>query len=254
MSGRELINIFGSRIDSVTWDSALSKIIEWAQKGASRFICICNAHSVVTAKTSPDFMTVLNSSDMATPDGASVAWLMRILGKKKQDRINGPDLMWRILSTLNEKGSAASEFGVFLYGNTEKTNSLLISSIANNFPNIVISGCISPPFRALSIEEDSAIVEAINTSNAKLIFVSLGCPKQERWMYEHQRSIRGVMLGVGAAFDYHAGVIRRAPVWMRKAGMEWFHRLCSEPRRLWKRYLLTNTLFIYFAIYQLLFG
>ena len=120
------------------------------------------------------------------------------------------------------------------------------------FPDLHIAGAISPPFRALTSDEDDVIVAQINASNAGVVFVSLGCPKQELWMAAHRGRIHAVMIGVGAAFDYHAGTIQRAPKWMQDAGLEWLHRLASEPRRLWRRYLVTNTLFMFGAAKQLL--
>ena len=196
---------------------------------------------------------------MATPDGAPVAWMLRRLGHAGQQRINGPDLMWRYCETVQAqsgslRGSAdtAGRSGIFLYGSSEKTLATLQGKLASAFPAVHIAGAISPPFRALTLDEDEAIVAQINASNAGVVFVSLGCPKQELWMAAHRGRIHAVMIGVGAAFDYHAGTIQRAPNWMQDAGLEWLHRLASEPRRLWRRYLVTNTLFVFGAAKQLL--
>ena len=139
-------------------------------------------------------------------------------------------------------------------GSSDATLTLLSERLRAAFPGLRVAGTHSPPFRALTAEEDAESVARINASGAGVVFVSLGCPKQEKWMAAHRGRIRAVMFGVGAAFDFHAGVINRAPLWMQRCGLEWLHRLCSEPRRLWKRYLVTNTLFILGATRQLLFG
>jgi N-acetylglucosaminyldiphosphoundecaprenol N-acetyl-beta-D-mannosaminyltransferase len=184
---------------------------------------------------------------MATPDGAPVAWMLRRLGFAGQPRVNGPDLMWALCERC-----AASGQPVFLYGSTTATLERLVRRMGEAFPGLKLAGVESPPFQAMTDEEDAAVVKRINDSGASIVFVSLGCPKQEAWMAAHRGRVKAVMIGVGAAFDFHAGIVSRAPVWMRENGLEWLHRLGSEPRRLWRRYLVTNTLFIVGAIRQLL--
>lgn len=239
--------ILRADIDALTWTEAIDRIRQWASSKESRYVCICNAHSVVTANLDPAFLSVINGADMATPDGKPVAWMLRRLGSRGQQRINGPDLMWKYCKQAAKRGEA-----IFLYGGTEVTLAALQRRLADALPGLRIAGAISPPFRALSAAEDAADVERINASGAGSVWVSLGCPKQEKWMAEHRGRITAVMIGVGAAFDYHAGTITRAPRWMQDIGLEWLHRLASEPRRLWKRYLVTNTLFIVGAARQLL--
>lgn len=233
-------------IDAVTWDEALARISAWAAARESRYVCICNAHSVVTAGQASAFRTVVAQADMATPDGAPVAWMMRKLGYPDQQRINGPDLMWKYCAEAAKRYES-----IYLYGGTEETLTVLLAKLGAVFPTLRVAGAYSPPFRTLTDTEDTEVVERINASGAGTVWVSLGCPKQELWMAEHRGRINAVMVGVGAAFDYHAGTIQRAPLWMQNAGLEWFHRLASEPRRLWKRYLVTNTLFIWGALAQL---
>lgn len=239
--------VLGSFIDALTWDQALSRIDGWAARRESRVVCICNAHSVVTASGEPEFQRVLNTADMATPDGAPVAWMLQRLGFPGQTRISGPDLMWRYCEMAAQSGH-----GIYFYGSTPATLDLLAVKLGQSFPELVIAGRVSPPFRALSAEEDEAAVRAINDSGAGVVFVGLGCPKQELWMAAHRGRVNAVMIGVGAAFDFHAGTISRAPRWMRENGLEWLHRLASEPRRLWRRYLVTNSLFILGGARQLL--
>lgn len=244
---RQTVRVLQAHIDAVTWDQAVSRIGIWAAHRESRYVCICNAHSVVTAGQDPAFGTVVAQADMATPDGAPVAWMMRKLGFATQQRINGPDLMWKYCAQ-----AAQCNQSIYLYGGAEETLSILQAKLAAAFPTLRVAGAYSPPFRALTVEEDAAVVARINASDAGTVWVSLGCPKQELWMAAHRGRINAVMVGVGAAFDYHAGTIQRAPLWMQNAGLEWLHRLVSEPRRLWKRYLVTNTSFIAGAARQLL--
>lgn len=244
---RSVISVIGSHIDAVNWSQALARIHNWSATRQSRYVCICNVHSVVTARHDENFARVIRDADMATPDGAPVAWMMRRSGVAGQQRINGPDLMWRYFAEAANRNES-----IYLYGGQRSTLDLLQRKIVEQFPGLNIAGAYSPPFRPLSEEEDAAVIEAINASGAHTLWVSLGCPKQENWMAANRGRINAVMIGVGAAFDYHAGTIRRAPVWMQRNGLEWLHRLCSEPRRLWKRYLVTNTIFIYYAARQLL--
>lgn len=196
----------------------------------------------------PLFFQAIEDCDMATPDGAPVAWMISRIQQKPQERINGPDLMWRLMEEL-----AGTDQAVFLYGGKQSTLDRLVTVVRTRFPDLRIAGAYSPPFRNLSAQEDSAVVAMINESGASILFVGLGCPKQEVWMSERRGRVQAVMLGVGAAFDYHAGTIGRAPLWMQTHGLEWLYRLSSEPKRLWRRYLVTNTLFILFAAKQLLF-
>lgn len=244
---RVVRQVLGAAIDVLDWDAALRRVEAWADRREARYVCICNAHSAVTAARDAAFQAAVGGADMATPDGAPVAWMLRRLGFAGQQRISGPDLMWRLCER-----AAASGRTIYLLGSTEPTLAALQARLRAHWPALVIAGAMSPPFRPLSADEDRALVDTVNASGAHLVFVSLGCPKQERWMAEHRGRIAGVMLGVGAAFDFHAGTVRRAPAWMQRHGLEWLHRLASEPRRLWRRYLVTNTAFILGAARQLL--
>lgn len=239
--------VLGVPIDVVGWDEALSRIHVWAKVRESRYVCICNVHSVVTAGQDAAFGRIVETADMATPDGAPVAQMLRVSGFHTQQRINGPDLMWKYCEQAALRGES-----IYLYGGLPTTLEVLQQRLKVAFPGLVIAGAYSPPFRVATAEEDEADVARINASDAGTVWVSLGCPKQEQWMAAHRGRINAVMIGVGAAFDYHAGTIKRAPEWMQNAGLEWLHRLCSEPRRLWKRYLTTNTVFLAKAMRQLL--
>lgn len=236
---RNTVSVLSAQIDILSWGDALSRLHTWAAGQESRYVCICNVHSVVTANQDPAFQSVVNQADMATPDGMPVAWALRRKGFAGQQRINGPDLMWRYCQQAEASGQS-----VYFYGSTDSTLALLLDKLKVVFPKLIVGGDYSPPFRALTDDEDAAVVERINASGAGVVFVSLGCPKQEMWMAAHRGKIHAVMIGVGAAFDYHAGTIKRAPLWMQNAGLEWFYRLVSEPRRLWRRYLVTNSIYM----------
>lgn len=249
MHEKKTAAVLSAPIDVLTWEHALARISRWAARRESRYVCICNAHAVVTAGQNAAFGRVVKEADMATPDGAPVAWMLRKLGYMDQQRINGPDLMWKYCEQAAKNGES-----VYLYGSRPETLEILQRRLVEAFPGLRIAGAHSPPFRTATTVEDEADVARINASGAGTVWVSLGCPKQEQWMATHRGRVNAVMIGVGAAFDYHAGTISRAPVWMQNAGLEWLHRLVSEPRRLWKRYLVTNTLFVIGATRQLVFG
>jgi len=244
---RRTLRVLGAPIDVLTADSAVQQIGQWASAHESRYVCICNAHSVVTTTQDAAFCAAVAAADMATPDGAPVAWMLNHLGAQDQKRVSGPDLMLDYCAYAAGNGEA-----VYLFGSTDETLVALRRTLQSRWPRLQIAGWESPPFRAPTAAEDAATVERINASGAGTVWVSLGCPKQELWMAAHRGRVRAVMIGVGAAFDFHAGTAPRAPVWMRERGLEWLHRLVSEPRRLWRRYLLTNTAFILGAARQLL--
>lgn len=242
-------HVLDTHIDAINWEDVLSRIVSWGSQHQSRYVTLCNVHSVVTASQDMAFNHVITQADMALPDGAPVAWALRREGFPQQQRINGPDLMWRYLAVAEKIGQS-----VFFYGSTDETLAKLQARIQKEFPKLNVAGMVSPPYRELSAEEDQAYVDQINQSGANVLFVGLGCPKQEAWMAAHRGRIQAVMLGVGAAFDYHAGTIQRAPVWMQKIGMEWLYRLASEPRRLIGRYTTTNSIFMYRMLKNALLG
>lgn len=235
-SGKPILEAY---IDALSWDDAIKRIMRWGASRESRYVCICNVHSVVTTTQDVEFKMAVNNADMSTPDGAPIAWALRRLGFRTQERINGPDLMLKCLALAENTPQK-----IFFYGSTEKTLGKLRTVLGRQFPRLQIAGTYSPPFRPITREEDDEIVEMINNSGANVVFVGLGCPKQEKWMADHRGRIRAVMIGVGAAFDYHSGTIKRAPLWWQRNGLEWLYRLGSEPRRLFMRYAVTNTLFV----------
>lgn len=245
--GRRTLTVLNSPIDVLDLDEAVQRIARWSAARLSRYVCICNAHSVVTARQDTAFRRAVAEADMATPDGAPVAWMLKRQGARAQARISGPDLMLDYCAHAARSGES-----IYLYGSSETTLARLQQALLARWPALRIAGAESPPFRRLTAEEDAQAVARINASGAGTVWVSLGCPKQELWMAAHRGRVQAVMIGVGAAFDFHAGVVPRAPRWMREHGLEWLHRLASEPRRLWRRYLFTNTSFMLGAARQLL--
>ncbi len=236
---RVTTTILGTRIDALSWEQLLGRIVRWAQAGQSRVICLCNVHSVVTAKHDAALANALKQADLNLPDGAPIAWLMRQRSWPEQQRLSGPDLLWQLMREAEKL-----QLSVFLMGATPATLGRLRGVLSNAFPRLMIAGSLSPPFRPLNELEHGGFVDQINRSGASIVLIGLGCPKQEIWMAKWGNAINAVMIGVGAAFDYHAGSLRRAPPVWQRIGLEWLYRLLQEPRRLARRYLLTNTLFL----------
>jgi len=240
--------VLHTKIDVLTCEAALQRLLEWGRKRDRRYACMCNVHSVVTAAYDSEFQAILNRADLATPDGAPVAWSVRHFTGQPQARINGPDLMWKALGAAAQAGIA-----VYFYGSSPATLTALGAACQRDFPGLRIAGSAAPPFRPPTREEELADIAHINGSGAGLVFVSLGCPKQERWMARNCALVAAPLIGVGAAFDYHAGTLRRAPLWWQTHGLEWLYRLGKEPRRLAGRYLVGNSLFLLGLVRQMLF-
>ncbi len=246
-ASRDTRPVLGIPIDVVGWDRAVDRIIAWGRERAGRTVYLCNVHVAVTASHDPALAAALQAGDLVLPDGAPVAWMQRRQGAVGQSRIDGPNLMSRLLSAAERDA-----LPVYLLGGSPAALASLEKELANRFPKLTIAGSYSPPYREPTPEENQRMVAAINDSGAGLVFVGLGCPKQELWIARHTPAAHAVMLGVGAAFDFHAKLKPRAPEWMQRTGLEWVHRLGSEPRRLWKRYVFTNSYFVLAAVTQLL--
>lgn len=247
--GRQRVLVLGVPIDFVDWSTVRQVVCSWALVRESRYVCVCDVHSIATASRDENHQKVIKGADIATADGAPVAWTLRRKGFPDQARINGPDLMWRLC-----EDALFRRIKVGLFGAAPETLVQLRKVMTETFPQLDIPYCVSPPFRELTDDEDQEICEGINRREVGLLFVGLGCPKQEKWIAEHRDKINAVMIGVGAAFDYHAGTVPRAPYWMQTRGLEWVHRLISEPKRLWKRYLISNSFFILGTVYGWFLG
>lgn len=232
--------VIGVRIDATSYADAVARIVSWAQANESRYVCAATVHMVMEAHDTPEYKAVVNGADLVTPDGMPLVWALRWLGVAGQQRVYGPDLALAVC-----KAASAADIPIGLYGGSPDALTALQQRYRQQFPGLRIAYAYSPPFRPLSAEEDAAIVEAINGSGARIVLVGLGCPKQEKWMADHRGRVRAVMLGVGAAFDFHSGRVRQAPRWMQQAGLEWLFRLLMEPRRLWRRYFKHNPRFLW---------
>ncbi len=239
--------VVGAFIDAISWQRALQTIEWWAVNRQSRYVCACNVHMIMSMRNDSSIRQTVSGADMVLPDGMPVAWMLRRLGFARQDKISGADMMWQYFALAKASGTR-----VYFYGSTQRTLELLSARLSKSFPALRIAGLEAPPFRELTAQEDADTVARINASDAGVVFVGLGCPKQELWMGAHRGRVNGVMVGVGAAFDFLAGTVRRAPLWMQRSGLEWAYRLAAEPQRLWRRYLTTNFAFMLGAIRQLL--
>lgn len=239
--------VLGVQINVTDYVGLVAHIIDWARKERSEYICAANVHMLMEAYDSPAFREMVNHADLVVPDGLPLVWMMRINGIRNQQRVYGPALMLRVLAA-----ASLEKIPVGFYGGKPEVLDLLIRRMQTRFAGLNVAFSLSPPFRELSREEDEEIARSINKSGVRVLFVGLGCPKQEIWMAEHRGKVRAVMLGVGAAFDFHAGTKLQAPVFMQKLGLEWLFRLSSEPRRLWKRYLYHNPRFLALAAADLL--
>ncbi|HEX5446099.1 MAG TPA: WecB/TagA/CpsF family glycosyltransferase [Pirellulales bacterium] len=234
------LEVMGVGISPTTYDEAVELILAAAQHG-QRAVVACQAvHAVVTAACDAELRRRVNAFELVTPDGQPVRWALNWLYRARlAERVYGPELMWRVCGE-----AARREAPIYLYGGTPQVLEKLQARLIRVFPRLRIAGSESPPFRPLSDEEDRRVVERINASGARLVFIGLGCPKQDHFAFEHRDRLHAVQLCVGAAFDFHAGTKPMAPRWMQRRGLEWFFRLCCEPRRLARRYLVTNTLFV----------
>jgi len=208
--------------------------------GNSSYVCFCNAHMIFEAQRSREFSELLDEADLLTCDGVPVLWAERFLGKKQIDRFAGMDVIEDIFRISEQK-----KYRIFLFGGTTEALRAVSEKATEQFPGCEIAGAISPPFRTLSEEELESIYSKINQSGADFVLVALGCPKQEKWMAAAKGKVDACMLGVGAAFATYGEQIDMAPSWMRDNGIEWIYRLAKEPRRLFKRYLIGNAVFVY---------
>lgn len=234
--------IMGVRIAVTDMETTVRRIEEHLDDWRGEYICVANVHTTVTAHDDPSYRAVQNGAVMALPDGGPLSQYSRRKGFAQAARVTGPDLMKEML-----RESAQKHYRHYFYGSTQETLDILREKITRNYPGAVIAGMVSPPFRPLTEEEDAAAVAAINEARPDFVWVGLGAPKQERWMAAHQSRVHALMLGVGAAFDYEAGNIRRAPRWMQRCNLEWLYRLLQDPKRLFKRYFVTNTKFLWWT-------
>lgn len=236
MSNQKLITI---NLSLGSFQDFVDNIIALGLKRQSSYVCIANVHMCVETYQDSTFAQIVNQADLVTPDGVPLIKGLKLLYDIHQERVAGPDLMPVLL-----KASESQGLKVYFYGSTDYVLEKLREFCLSNYPKLSVAGMYSAPFRALTETETQMEIQNINTSGANIVLVALGCPKQERWMANMKGKINAVMVGVGGAFPMLVGVQKRAPLWMQRNSLEWFYRLVQEPRRLFKRYFITNTLFI----------
>jgi N-acetylglucosaminyldiphosphoundecaprenol N-acetyl-beta-D-mannosaminyltransferase len=232
--------VLGMRVDATSYAETADAVIERAESGAGGMVCIATAHMAIECLDDPALRRAVNSADRVTPDGMSLVWALRRMGIDAAKRVYGPSLLPILCARAEARG-----LPIGFYGATPEVLDALQGELRRRFPRLRMPFAWSPPFRALDPAEAATARDAIEASGVRILFVGLGCPKQERWMAEHRATLPCVLVGVGAAFDFLSGAKAQAPEWMQGAGLEWLFRLGSEPRRLWRRYLLGNTRFLY---------
>lgn len=235
------------RVDALDYPMAVNILMNLSRQNESRYACFANVHMLMEAYDSEHFRGIVNNADLVTPDGMPLVWMMRLKGAPRQARVYGPALMLRLLES-----AAREDIPVGFLGGEPGVLAALVERMQRYYEGLKVAFALSPPFTEIGPEEDEDLVERINRSGVRILFVGLGCPKQEIWMAGHRGRVNAVMLGVGAAFDFHAGVKPQAPAWMQRLGLEWLFRLSTEPRRLWKRYLFHNPRFVALALADLL--
>jgi len=242
------INIIGVMISGVNMELALQTIDNWITNGESQYVCVRDVHGVVECQRSEHLRRIHNVAGMVTPDGMPLVWLSHLKGYPNVDRVYGPDLLLAVC-----EHSLALGYRHYFFGGGIGVPELLARKLQTRFPGLKVVGTWSPPFRPLTVEEDNQVVRMINASRPDIIWVGLSTPKQEYWMAEHiGRLSAPVLIGIGAAFDFHANIKKQAPRWMQRSGLEWLFRLANEPHRLWRRYLINNPLFIILVLEQFL--
>jgi len=227
--------------------SAINAVAKLVEQKTGGYVCFSTVHMVMESYDNPEFASKVNGGDLVIPDGMPLVWMQKLQGRKEAARVRANDLMI-MLCAYAEK----NKLKVGFCGGRQYVIDAIIDRAGKEFPALEVAYAYSPPYRPLTFEEDAEITAQINESGTQILFMGLGCPKQENWMADHKLKLKCVMLGVGASFDFYAGNVRESPEWMGKLGLEWLFRLTQEPKRLWKRYLILNPRFIWLASLQLL--
>ena len=235
-----MYDLFGVPVSATTCEELVSVIVQAAEQRVPAIVSLHAVHAIIESTRSDELRAKVNRFNAVGPDGHPVRWVLNHLhGLKLKNRVYGPELMLRLCARAAEAGTP-----IYLYGSTPEVLELLQIELHRRFPDLPIAGAESPPFRALTPDEDADMVHRINSSGVGILFVGLGCPKQDHFAADHADTIHAVQVCVGAAFDFHAGTKSMAPAWLQRRGLEWLYRLISEPRRLWRRYLSTNSQFL----------
>ena len=242
----DTVNILGVGVSAINLNQAVGVINDWVENRQSKYVCVTSVHGIVESQSDPQLKYIHNSAGLVTPDGMPLVWFIKSSGRKHVRRVYGPDLMLAVMRSSVDYGHKH-----FLYGATNNTLKRLQANLERQLPELQIVGSYAPPFRALTEAEEAKIISEINRSGADVIWIGLSTPKQERWMAKQREQLdAAVIIGVGAAFDFHAGVKRQAPPVIQRSGLEWLFRLVTEPGRLWRRYFRIVSYFIYHAICQ----
>ncbi|MBD2196685.1 WecB/TagA/CpsF family glycosyltransferase [Calothrix parietina] len=239
--------ILGMKVNVINYKDATRQVIKFAKARKSSYVFLANVHMVMEAYDSAEFRQIVNAADIVTPDGKPLSWSLQALGATNQQQVCGRELTLQIL-----KAAALSRISVGFYGSSKNVLSALVTKMKQNYPDINIAYAYSPPFRSLTPQEKDDVIQEIKSTGVQILFVGLGCPKQERWIAQHKNQIPAVMLGIGGAFDMLAGAKPQVPCWMQNIGLEWLFRLCLEPRRLWYRNFRHSPRFIVMFARQIL--
>ena len=234
-------------VNVVEQDELTRQLRELRERGQGGYVCFSTVHMVMESHDRPDFGKRVNGADIVIPDGMPLVWMQKLQGRKDANRVRANDLMMHLMQY-----AADNDLKVGFYGGKPEVIEAIKKRVANDLPYLKIVYAYSPPFRPLTEAEDEQIVEEINEADPDFLFMGLGCPKQETWMSDHRDRLKAIMLGVGASFDFYAGNVKESPEWLGKLGLEWLYRLTQEPKRLWRRYLILNPRFMWFAAKQLL--
>jgi N-acetylglucosaminyldiphosphoundecaprenol N-acetyl-beta-D-mannosaminyltransferase len=238
MIGR--VDVLGVRVSAIDMAEAVAEVTRWIDEGERHYVCVTGVHGVMESRADPELAQIHNASGLTTPDGMPMVWAGHWAGARNMSRVYGPDLMLELCARAAVRGWSS-----FFYGGKEGVPELLAERLKARFPGLKVAGTYSPPYRPLTPDEDADLVRRIEAARPDLLWVGLSTPKQERWMADHIDKLHAAaLLGVGAAFDMHAGLLPQAPAWLQQCGLEWAYRLMIEPRRLWRRYLANNPRFV----------
>jgi len=240
------VDVLGVQVSVLNMDCALDVLDYWITTGTQQYVCVTGVHGVMESYRDAALQRIHNGAGLVTPDGMPLVWWARTRGYSHVRQVCGAELMLACCER-----SLTAGYRHFFYGGGDGVADLLVRRLTRRFPGLAVAGTYTPPFRPLTTEEDADVIRRIRDSGADIVWVGLSTPKQERWMAEHMGRIDAtLMIGVGAAFDFHAGLKCRAPRWMSRSGLEWLFRLSTEPRRLWKRYLTNNPAFVYLTLQE----
>ena len=227
------VDVLGVGVSAIRMADAVETCAAWIAARRRHYVCVVPAHSVMDCRADAALREIVNRAGLVTPDGMALVWLLRLRGHRRTERVYGPDLMLALCERSPERG-----WRHYFLGGEAGVAETLAARLAVRFPGLTVAGTLSPPFRALTDEEDAALCRSVNEARPDIVWVGLGSPKQEQWMAAHRQALEApVLVGVGAAFDFHSGRLRQAPRWVQRSGLEWLYRLAQEPRRLWRRYL-----------------